>query len=169
MPSKRTLLGAAAFSVALAGGGVAGAVLGTPSLSSAQDTPTSTAPADGGGAGAGAPAPDGARPPRPPPRAVLRRQAADALVMSPEDLRSELQSGKSIAQVAQEKGVDQQQVIDAIVADATEKLQAEIDRLPDQVTEAVEREGLPERPAHVRPPMGAHRDADRAADPDDAS
>src|SRR5688572_30601997 len=37
MPTNRKLLGAAAFSLALAGGGAAGALLGTPNLSSAQD------------------------------------------------------------------------------------------------------------------------------------
>ena len=37
MPTNRKLLGAAAFSLALAGGGVAGALLGTPSPSGAQD------------------------------------------------------------------------------------------------------------------------------------
>ena len=37
MPTNRKLLGAAAFSLALAGGGVAGALLGTPNLSGAQD------------------------------------------------------------------------------------------------------------------------------------
>jgi hypothetical protein len=37
MASQRTILGAAAFSLALAAGGVAGAVLGTPGLSGAQD------------------------------------------------------------------------------------------------------------------------------------
>ncbi|MGH9274756.1 MAG: hypothetical protein ACRDZU_08930, partial [Acidimicrobiales bacterium] len=42
MPTNRTLLGAAAFSLALAGGGVAGALLGTPNLSGAQDDGTST-------------------------------------------------------------------------------------------------------------------------------
>src|SRR5688572_18415793 len=41
MPSRK-LLGAAAISAALAGGGVAGALLGTPSLSTAQDSSTST-------------------------------------------------------------------------------------------------------------------------------
>src|SRR5688572_18945847 len=37
MPMNRKLLGAAAFSLALAGGGAAGAMLGTPSLTLAQD------------------------------------------------------------------------------------------------------------------------------------
>ena len=42
MPTNRKLLGAAAFSLALAGGGVAGALLGTPSLSGAQDEDSTT-------------------------------------------------------------------------------------------------------------------------------
>ena len=37
MPMNRKLLGAAAFSLALAGGGAAGAILGTPNLTLAQD------------------------------------------------------------------------------------------------------------------------------------
>jgi hypothetical protein len=143
MPSKRTLLGAAAFSVALAGGGIAGAVLGTPSVSSAQDGTTSTTAKDGT---TDTKAADANRPRRPHPRLEVLRQAADALGMTPAELRTELQSGKSIADVAKEKGVDEQKVIDAIVSDATAKLQAEIQKLPDQVTKAVERDGLPQRP-----------------------
>ena len=40
MPMNRKLLGAAAFSLALAGGGAAGAILGTPNLTLAQDSDT---------------------------------------------------------------------------------------------------------------------------------
>ena len=58
--SKRNLIGAAAFSVALAGGGLAGAMLGTPGVSGAQDDTTSAPPT--------AAATDAARPHRPPPR-----------------------------------------------------------------------------------------------------
>jgi hypothetical protein len=174
MPSKRTLIGAAAFSVALAGGGIAGAVLGTPSLSSAQDTPSATpAPEDGAGTGAGTAAPDGVRPRPVHPRLEVLRQAADALGMTPAELRDELKAGRSIAEVAEEKGVDKQDVVDAIVADATEKLEAEIQRLPDQVSKAVEHEGLPERgprgPRMGPPPADAPR-PDDAPQPDaDAS
>ena len=157
MPSKRTLLGAAAFSVALAGGGVAGALLGTPSLSAAQDdTSTSTTEAT---------TEEAARPHRGPfgHRGERLETAAEALGMTAEELRTELQAGKSIAQVAEERGVDVQVVIDALVAEGTERLQQAIEELPDRVEELVEREGLPERP-HRGP-----RPADDDAAADDAA
>jgi hypothetical protein len=159
MPTKRTLLGAAAFSAALASGGIAGALLGTPSLSSAQDSTSTTTQDDA------AKTDDVARPHRPHPRHEVVRQAADALGMEPADLLEELRAGRSIADVAKEKGVDEQKVIDAIVADATARLQAEIQRLPDQVTKAVERDGLPERPARGgRPGPDAGDGEDAPAD-----
>jgi hypothetical protein len=142
MPSKRTLLGAAAFSAALAGGGNAGAVLGTPNVSGAQDT-TSTTTQD---AGTDAKAPDGTGRHGPHPRLGMLKEAAEALGMEPADLRQELAAGKSIADVAEERGVSEQKVIDAIVSAGTERLQQAIDELPDHAKEAVEREGLPQRP-----------------------
>ncbi len=48
--------------------------------------------------------------------------AATALNMSVEDLRTQLRDGKTIAAVAKEKGVDAQKVIDAMVADATQRI-----------------------------------------------
>jgi hypothetical protein len=44
--------------------------------------------------------------------------AADALGISVDDLRSDLQDGQTIAEVAEAQGVDVQTVIDALVADA---------------------------------------------------
>ena len=44
--------------------------------------------------------------------------AATAIGISVADLRTELQAGKSLAQVAESKGVDRQKLIDALVADA---------------------------------------------------
>jgi hypothetical protein len=148
---KRTLLGAAAFSLALAGGGITGAVLGTPGVSSAQDGTTSTTTADSGSTAK----PDHPRPGLRHPRIEVLKVAADTLDMTPEDLLKELRDGKSIADVAKEKGVDEQKVVDAIVADGTAKLQAEIQRLPDQAQTAVDHEGLPEGP---RGPGGARRE-----------
>jgi prolyl-tRNA editing enzyme YbaK/EbsC (Cys-tRNA(Pro) deacylase) len=134
MPRNRKLLGAAAFSLALAGGGVAGAVLGTPNLSGAQDDPTTTTVVD--------PPADGTRPFG--PRLEHLATAAEALGMSEADLRAALQEGQSIAQVAEANGVDVQTVVDALVADATEHL-AEIEAaLPERMTDLVNREGLPE-------------------------
>jgi hypothetical protein len=144
MPSKRTLLGAAAFSAALAGGGVAGALLGTPTLSSAQedDTTETTAPA----------AEDAARLHGGPfgHRGERLETAAEALGMTAEELKAELEAGKSIAQVAEERDVDPQVVVDALVAAGTERLEQAIEELPERVGELVEREGLPER-RHGRP------------------
>jgi uncharacterized protein YidB (DUF937 family) len=45
--------------------------------------------------------------------------AAKALNVSVDDLRSKLEGGKTLAQVAKDQGVDVQKVIDAMVADAT--------------------------------------------------
>jgi hypothetical protein len=164
MPSKRTLLGAAAFSVALAGGGVAGALLGTPSLSSAQEddstdtTTESTAPAE-----------DTARLHRGPfgPRGARLETAAEALGMTAEELKAELEAGKSIAQVAEEKGIEVQVVVDALVAEGTERLEEAIEELPERVGELVEREGLPERPHGPRGPRG--EDAGDTEADDDAA
>jgi len=67
---------------------------------------------------------DGDRPPaeagRPPDgRGPGLDAAAQALGVSAEDLRSKLEGGATIAQVAQQQGVDVQTVITAMVADAT--------------------------------------------------
>ncbi len=48
--------------------------------------------------------------------------AATALGMTPAELRTELESGKTIAQVATAKSVDVQKVIDALVAEATTRI-----------------------------------------------
>jgi len=129
-PTRRTL-GAAAFALALAGGGVAGALLGTPTLSNAQDATTDSATSSDD--------------PRPGGRFGHRGEslavAAEALGMTAEELRAELADGKSIAQVAEAEGVDLQTVIDALVADGTTRLEEAIAALPDRVTEMVNRTG----------------------------
>jgi len=136
MTSKRKLLGAAAFSAALAGGGLAGAMLGTPGTSGAQDGTTSTTDAGT----------DDARPhPFRPERGERLETAAEALGITPAELKTELEAGKSIAQVAEEHDVDVQTVIDALVAEGTARLEAMQAALPDRVTEMVNREGLPDR------------------------
>ncbi|WP_345712980.1 hypothetical protein, partial [Kineococcus glutinatus] len=81
--------------------------------------------------------------------------AATALGMSAEDLRTALQAdGATLASIAEDEGVDEQTVIDALVAAATERLnqavtdgrltqeQADerIAELPEQVKEQVESE-----------------------------
>jgi hypothetical protein len=86
---------------AVAGGGVAGAMLGVPGISGAQENTQQEAPA------AGTAARDGAL-----------KAAADALGLSVTDLATALRGGKTIAQVAEEKTVDVNTVIDAMVAAA---------------------------------------------------
>jgi ribosomal protein S20 len=48
--------------------------------------------------------------------------AAEALGISVEDLREQVRDGKTLAQVAEDRNVDKQKVIDAMVADAEEHL-----------------------------------------------
>jgi hypothetical protein len=85
--------------------------------------------------------------------------AATAIGITEDELRTELEAGKSIAQVAEAEGVSEQTVIDALVKAAEdhfaeevasgEHTQAEVDaKLADleaRVTEMVQTEGLPQR------------------------
>jgi hypothetical protein len=156
MFSKRKLLGAAAFSVALAGGGVAGALLGVPGTSGAQDgTTTTTVAASGSTANRAHPRPAVRRAARAvrEGRADSLDAAAKVLGITPEALRTELQSGKSIADVATEKKVDVQKVIDAVVAAQKADLEAVIAKLPERVTEMVNHKGGGHRDGP--PPAGA--------------
>ena len=104
MRSKTTarLLTSAVVAAALAGG----AVLGATGIAGAQtnnDSGRDRPPAEAGG-------------PRHGPKLDA---AAQTLGVSVDDLRSKLEGGQTIAQVAQAQGVDVQTVIDAMVADAT--------------------------------------------------
>jgi hypothetical protein len=148
MPTNRKLLGAAAFSLALAGGGVAGALLGTPGLSGAQDGTDDTTEATA--------AEDAGRPGFGDHRGESLDAAAAAIGITADELRTALEGGQSIAQVAEANDVDVQTVIDALVADATERLEAAIDELPDRMAEVVEREGLPEHGHRGGPGGGPH-------------
>ena len=150
MPNRKQLLGAAALTVALAGGGVAGALLGSPSLSGAQDSNTTTTTQDnqarddapkfehfGHGLFGGADL----------------SVAADAIGISEDDLRSALEDGKSIADVAAEHNVDLKKVTDALGADATKRLDEAVAdikaNLPDRIDALVNHDGLPEHgPGH---------------------
>lgn len=114
MADTRKLIGAVAFSLALAGGGVAGALLGVPGTSGAQET-TTDAPA----------AADDARPARGPHGPHLEA-AAEALGLTGEELRAELEDGSTIAEVAADRGVDVNTVIDAVVSSATDHLRERI-------------------------------------------
>ncbi len=147
MPMNRKLLGAAAFSLALAGGGAAGALLGTPSLSLAQGSDSESTQTEDAGA-------PGFR-----HRGEHLAVAAEAIGITEDELRTALEDGQSIAQVAESNDVEVQVVVDAMVAAATEQLESVIDELPERMAEVVEREGMPERPRHHRGHFGAGLDA----------
>src|SRR5690242_15016284 len=95
---KKKLIGATAFALALAGGGVAGAVLGSPLTSGAQESTTTTAD----------PGPDSTAPPgggfRHGGFGHLEHPKLDAAAkvigITTEELLTELRAGKTIAQVA---------------------------------------------------------------------
>ena len=138
---KRTnLIAGLALIAGLTAGGISGALLGIPGVSVAQ-TDTTPPPAEqqqdlpmrgpkGRGCHLGA----------------KLDAAAQALGMSVEDLRAQLQSGKTIAAVARERGVDVQKVIDAMVAAATAHIdQAVRDGRLTAEQAARKRESLAER------------------------
>lgn len=73
--------------------------------------------------------------------------AATALNMTTAELRTELQAGKSIADVAGEKGVAVQTVVDAIVAELTTQVNAKVS--DGTITQAQADEILADAPARV--------------------
>jgi polyhydroxyalkanoate synthesis regulator phasin len=144
MPSKK-LAGAAAFTAALAAGGAAGALFGTPVLSNAQEADSpATEPT---------PEPEARQEARPDGRRGEKlATAAEVLGMTEAELRTQLHSGKSIADVAAEKGVDKQKVIDALVAAASARIDQMKAQLPQRMAEMVERDGLPRHEGRHRGP-----------------
>ncbi len=140
---RRTLVAVGAgFAIALGGLGIASAQTGP-----GETTTTTTAPGDG-------------EPRHGPGRHALRgglAAAARAIGISKEELRTAVRNGRSIAEVAQSKGVDVQKVIDAIVAEAKDRLAAKVQsgalsqaradqklaNLSQRVTNFVNRTGAP--------------------------
>lgn len=120
-------------------------------------------------------APD--RPPHPPrgARGAMREGldvAAGVLGMTPRELAEQLRGGQTMAQVAQSKGVDPQQVVDALVADLKSHLdkavadgrltQAQADRRLAEGTERIGdrvQNGRPDRGRGDGPPADAPADA----------
>ena len=153
MTTKKRLAAYGMAASAAIGGGIGGLAIGLGLTSGQADT--ATVPTELVAASTGAAAPlhlgggGGARVDR---LAV----AAQALGISADELRTALQGGKSIAQVAQERNVDVQKVIDALVAAETAALdkavadgvltQAQADdrkaNLAARVKASVERAGL---------------------------
>ncbi len=133
---KQKTIAAVAMTAALAGGALIGTTLGNPLASGAQDgTSTSTtAPSTSSEKGAGAPG-EG--------RGRLRgpfdlEVAAKTLGISTDELRTQLEAGKSLADVAKAEGVDKQKLIDALVKAGEARLDEAKAALPDRVAELVE-------------------------------
>jgi uncharacterized protein YidB (DUF937 family) len=103
MTKTKKLVGAAAIAAGVGIGTIAGAMFGTPTLSGAAEL-AATAEAHGGGGPASLEA------------------AAEAIGISVDDLRTAVRDGQTIAEVAAANGVDAQVVIDALVADATARI-----------------------------------------------
>jgi hypothetical protein len=138
---RRKIIGAALLSAAIAGGGIMGVVLGSPTSSSAATAGESTATHPGkrlslglGRHGAGLDA------------------AAKAIGITTDALRSQLKRGKTIAEVAKAEGVSVQKVIDAMVAAVKAQIDENLTRIiTDQVN------GTLRRPDGPRGPGGPHR------------
>jgi hypothetical protein len=123
-PKRMLAAGAIAGSVAVGAG--AGALMFTPTISSAQSTttaPSETAEA-GGRHGFGHHGPG-------------LEVAAEAIGITEDELATELRSGKSIADVAKANDVDVQKVIDALVAEEKARLEDAEETLTARVTERV--------------------------------
>ena len=128
MLKPRLLVSAGVVAAAVTAGAVGGALLFTPSSSGAQDGTTLAAAPDAGppkGHGFGR------------FRGGSLEVAAEALGMDESALRDELRDGKTIADVAEERDVDVQTVVDALVADAKAKLQQLEDDLPERMSDFV--------------------------------
>lgn len=179
--ARSRLFEAAALGAALLGGGVAGAVIATPALTSAQEeAPSPEAPSPEAPDESTTTAPD-ADEPRSDARGcrVGRRgsrpgldAAAEVLGVTEEELRDALRGGSSIADVAAERGVDMQAVIDALVAEATARIHDEAvegdldadraaalkERLGERITRLVEGDELSRRSDDPRGAWGrGHR------------
>lgn len=140
MAETKKLIGAAALSLAIAGGGVVGAVLGAPVPSGAQETTTEVDRVH---------RVDRVERAHPHHRGPHLESAAEALGMTEDALEEALRGGSTIADIAAERGVDIETVVDAIVDDVTADVRA-------WVTDLVNGE----RPAlRLRGELGARADA----------
>jgi hypothetical protein len=143
-PLRKTVT-AATVVASIAAGGVVGAAIGTPTIAAAGGTATSAAgwvrdalsglvedgTIDQGQADAVAAALEEARPERgwrhPHLAHHLGLQAvAESLGIAEDELRAALVDGRTIAEVAAERGVDVQVVVDAIVAAQRERVDEEV-------------------------------------------
>jgi len=96
-----------AAAVLFAGGIVGGIITGVIPVQAEDDNPW---PWPGHGRGWGGPG-------------AILETVAEVLGLAPEDLRSEMQGGKSVAEVAEARGVDTQSIVDAINAEIEQWVQ----------------------------------------------
>jgi hypothetical protein len=120
-PTSRTrLLRGGGLAAAVGAGALAGALLFTPVASLAQGTPSPEATTS-------TPAPDDRKDDRSCPFGGGHgglSEAAEALGISGDELHDALVEGKSIATIAEERGVELQTVVDAMVNTGTERIDA---------------------------------------------
>ncbi|WP_421119233.1 hypothetical protein ACE2AJ_17985 [Aquihabitans daechungensis] len=135
---KQKTIAAVAMTAALAGGALLGTTLGNPLASGAQDgtSTTTTAPSgstEQGTADAGKPGRG-----RGPRGGFDLEVAAETLGLTTEELRTQLEAGKSLADVAEAEGVEKQKLIDALVEAGEARLDEAKAALPERVAELVE-------------------------------
>jgi predicted trehalose synthase len=142
--ADRKLFAAVALGAALGAGGAVGAVIGVPSVASAQDggdtTTTTTDDSNGTTGDNGTPEDKesdgrcsfGGHRGLALHGGASFEAAAEALGLSEEELRDALAEGDtSIADIAEQEGVDVQDVIDAMVAAANERIDEAVDNNGD--------------------------------------
>ncbi len=139
MRTQKTIA-AVAMTVVLAGGALIGTTLGNPLASGAQDGTATTTTAPSGSSPKGTPdhgAPGEGRNGRHGGPFDLE-VAAKALGITPAELRTQLEAGKSLADVAKAEGVDKQELIDALVKAGEKRLDEAKATLPDRIAKLVE-------------------------------
>jgi polyhydroxyalkanoate synthesis regulator phasin len=131
---KQKTIAAVAMTAALAGGALIGSTLSNPLASGAQDgaSTTTTAPKTSTDPG------PGERGPRGPGGGFDLDVAAKTLGVTTDELRTQLEAGKSLADVAKAQGVDKQKLIDALVKAGEARLDEAKAALPDRVAELVD-------------------------------
>ena len=150
---KNKTIAAITMTAALAGGAFVGSTLGNPLASGAQDATTSTTVAPGAndandangdaGHGMGGDHGRGGR------GGINLEVAATTLGITTDELRTQLEAGKSLAQVAEAEGVEKQTLIDALVKAGEAKLDEAKADLPDRIAEMVDA-------THTPGEMGGH-------------
>lgn len=136
----RRRIRAGVLTAALAGGALLGASqLGGIANAQTDETPTTETPADTAGTDDGRSR--GGREDR-------GQEVAEVLGIETEELREQLRGGATLAEVAEENGVDAQSVIDVIVAQMSERLDRAVESGRLETAEADERRAeLAERAA----------------------